>query len=280
MSFQYAPSQFRLPEVPNWTPPNGIWCGLGVDAGYYAFYNSSWGGYVMTKGQFSYSLKIGAAVLKPVYASINGYCYWEGSGYVYYSRVWRSFVWASEFPGYEPVEDREWDEGKEEWKFSGDSFYVLESLPYSEDRSATAVGRGRNYGKDDVEVAAVWSRWTCGREFGKYEPKGDASGFRYLGLPRFRGNGEYYVRSFARENGHYRYGAIHYAEGKWVIGEIGSDSGWHEGNEPSKDGSVTFRFTVNEGSEAQGRDITVEHLDYVKGDESAGALLGEVAIWR
>ena len=31
MSFQYVPSLFRIPEVPNFTPPNGIWRGKGKD---------------------------------------------------------------------------------------------------------------------------------------------------------------------------------------------------------------------------------------------------------
>ena len=87
MSFKYAPSMFRIPEVPNLTPPPGFWYGEGTDAGYFAFSPGSygWGSYIMTRGDFAYSLKIGGSVLRPVYSSINGYIYWEGSGYVYYT---------------------------------------------------------------------------------------------------------------------------------------------------------------------------------------------------
>lgn len=279
MSFQYAPSQFRLPEIPNWSPPNGFWCGLKEDAGYYAFYCSNWGGYVMTRDYFSYSLKIDNSELHPVYSSINGYCYWEGNGYVYYSQTY-GWVWSNLFPGYEPLEEYEYDEEKKEYVGKGDAFYTIGSIPSSESSEQEMTGRESNYGKEGKKLTAVWKRWVSSKEFGKYEPKGDASGDKHLGLPRFRGNGTYYVRSFAKENGYYKYGAIRHTEGKWVIGEIGSDSGWWEGSEPSKDGAVTFKFTVNKGSEAEGQDISVSLNDYVKGDESAAVMLGEAAIWR
>jgi len=279
MSFQYVPSQFRIPQVPNWTPPDGFWCGLKEDAGMFAFRSYNWGGYVMTKDCFCYSLKVDGSELKPVYSSINGYAYWEGSGYVYYSQTY-GWVWSNLFPGYEPVEDREYDEEKKEWVYSGDAFYTISSLPSSEDSEQEMTGRGTNYGKEAKKLTAVWKRWASQKEFGKYEPKGDASGDKYLGLPRFRGNGTDYVRSFAKENGYYKYGAIRHSGSKWVIGEIGSDSGWWEGSEPSKEGSVTFKFTVNEGSEAKGQDISVSLYDYVKGDERAAVMLGEAAIWR
>ena len=280
MSFQYVPSQFRIPEVPNWTPPNGFWCGLNADAGYFAFNAGySWGGYVMTRDYLCYSLKIDSSELHPVYSSINGYIYWEGNGYVYYTQTY-GWVWSSLFPGYEPLEETEYDEEKKEWVHTGDAFYTIGSIPYSEDSEQEMTGRGTNYGKEGKKLKCVWKRWASNSEFGKYEPKGDASGDKYLGLPRFTGNGAYYVRSFAKEKGYYKYGEIHHADGKWVIGEIGSDSGWWEGSEPSKEGSVTFKFTVNEGSEAKGQNISVSLKDYVKGDERVAVMLGEAAIWR
>lgn len=279
MSFQYVPSQFRIPEVPDWTPPAGFWCGLGADAGYFAFPCSTWGGFVMTRDRLSYSLRIDGSELRPVYSSVNGYCYWEGNGYVYFSQTY-GWVWSSLFPGYEPLEEREYDEERREFVYSGDAFYVIGSLPTSDGAGREMTGRGANRGKEAKKVSATWNRWTSSREFGKYEPQGGASGDRFLGLPRFRGNGTDYVRSFAKENGHYRYGAIRHTEGKWVLGEIGSDAGWWEGEEPSKDGAVTFKFTANEGSEAKGRDVSVSFVDYVKGDERAAVMLGEVATWR
>ena len=33
MSYQYVPGLFRIPEVPNLTPPTGIWRGKGKDEG-------------------------------------------------------------------------------------------------------------------------------------------------------------------------------------------------------------------------------------------------------
>ena len=37
MSFMYVPSLLRIPEVPAFTPPVGIWRGVGKDAGLFAF---------------------------------------------------------------------------------------------------------------------------------------------------------------------------------------------------------------------------------------------------
>ena len=36
MSFHYVPGQFRIPKVPNFTLPDGIWCGADSDRGVYA----------------------------------------------------------------------------------------------------------------------------------------------------------------------------------------------------------------------------------------------------
>ena len=52
MSWQYVPSLFRLPEIPGFTPPDGIWRGTGRDEGDYAVYRGPWGGDVIgTRGR-------------------------------------------------------------------------------------------------------------------------------------------------------------------------------------------------------------------------------------
>ena len=73
MSFQYVPSQFRVPEIPNWNPPDGFWCGLGVDAGYYGFEMYNWGRFLITRNLVSYSLEVDGTRFTPIYSSINGY---------------------------------------------------------------------------------------------------------------------------------------------------------------------------------------------------------------
>ena len=132
-------------------------------------------------------------------------------------------------------------------------------------------------------MTAKWKRWTSNNECGVYEAQDGASGEKILGLPRFRSGGyEYFTRSYAKARGHYTYGRIKYSDtyGKWVIGEVGSGAGWHEGEEPKVGGSVTFKFCRNEDSEAEGSDITVTYVNHVRGDETTKAYLGEVAIWR
>ena len=215
-----------------------------------------------------------------MFSSINGYIYWSGSGYVYYTQTYGWVYMSGMFPGYEPLEDYDSKDGERTW--TGDRFYTFYSFPQQSGSAATLTPRGAIHDSgQEKELTVVWPRWKAKRgEFGEYEPVDGATGTRWLGLPRFRGGGEYFVRSFAKTNGYFTYGRIRNADGKWVIGEPGSDAGWHEGSEPSREGTVTFKFTKKEGSEAQGKDIAVSLYDHVKGDERSKAYLGEVAIWR
>ena len=287
MSFMYVPALLRIPEVPSFAPPEGIWRGVGRDAGLFAFKagNASWGYYVMTEGSFTYSLVIDGRELTPQYSTINGYIWWSGgSGYVYYSMTYGWVYMPGKFAGYEPIEENfHYDEDTGEPSAEGDEFYSFTSPPYNSDTEVELFGRGSNYGKESKSMTAKWKRWTSNAECGVYEAQDGASGEKLLGLPRFRSNGyEYFTRSFAKTKGHYTYGRIKYSEtyGKWVIGEVGSGAGWHEGEEPKVGGSVTFKFCKNEDSEAEGNDITVSYVNHVKGDERTKAYLGEVAIWR
>ena len=280
MSFHYVPGQFRIPKVPNFTLPDGIWCGADSDSGLFAFdAGYSWDGRIMSR-ELCYSLSIGGSTLKPVFSSINGYVYWSGSGCVYYTQTYGWVYMSGMFPGYEPLEDYDYKDGETTW--TGDRFYTFYSFPQPGGGAVTLTPRGSIHDSGEPkEMTAVWPRWKAKRgEFGEYEPVDGAEGTRWLGLPRFKGGSEYFVRSFAKTNGHFSYGRIRHSDGKWVIGELGSDAGWHEGSEPSRDGSVTFKFTKKEGSEAEGQDITVSLYDHVKWDERAKAYLGEVAIWR
>lgn len=143
--------------------------------------------------------------LSPVLSSINGYVHWTGSGNVYYTQTYGWVYMSGMFPGYEPLE--EYDYGSDDGRYTGDSFYALYSFPTGNGGAATLSTRGRLYGGETREVTAKWERWTAKRgEFGEYEPKDGAEGAKWLGLPRFRGNGEYFVRSFGKTNGHFTYG--------------------------------------------------------------------------
>ena len=284
MSFQYVPSLFRIPEVPNFTPPNGIWRGKGKDEGYFALNGEyAWGGNIIVRDpNFCYQLQVdGEYAMTPVFSDINGYVYWEGSGYVYYTQTY-GWVYCNKFPGYEPFEDYEYNYEDKEYIWKGDEFYTFSSPPYGPDNEVKMEPRGSIHksGKEKT-LKAVWPRWVAKNgEFGVYEGKDGESGQRIKGLPRFKGNGEYFVRSLNKEKGYYTYGRIHYAGGKWVIGEISSAGGWHEGSEPKPDGSVNFKFTKPEGSEAEGKDISVSLDSYICGEETEAAFLGSAAIWR
>ncbi|MGN0847872.1 MAG: hypothetical protein ACI4RA_10880 [Kiritimatiellia bacterium] len=282
MSFQYVPGLIRIPKHPNLDAPRGVWRGKGSDEGYFAFQTSgSWGGNLMVKdGEFCPNLLADGSRYRPVYTDINGYLYWRGSGYIYYSLNW-GWIMCSVFPGYEPVETSEYDSEAGETVYGGDSFYTINSIPSSETSTVRMTPRGALRNKEVKTLSATWNRWVGDSEFGEYKAKGDASGTRILGLPKFRGNGETFIRSLNKERGYYTYGRIHNTGGKWVIGEIGSAAGWHEGSEPQPgSGATTFKFCVPEGSEAKGANITVSFDSYVMGEETDLGYLGEVAIWR
>ena len=282
MGFQCVPSLFRIPNVPGFTPPGLVWRGKGADEGFYAFAaGSSWGGNVIVRGtNLCPSLQIDGAKLSPVYTDINGFIYWEGSGYVYYTLTY-GWVWCSQFPGYEPIEDYKFEDGEIVWR--GDQFYSFSSIPSGPENEVEMRPRGSISESGSAKsLKATWPRWAAkSGEFGEYEGKDGESGKKVKGLPQFKGAGETFLRSLNKDKGHYTYGRIHYASGKWVIGETGSAGGWHEGSEPKADGgAVTFRFTKPEGSDAQGSDISVAFDKYVCGDETETAYLGSAAIWR
>ena len=282
MGFQCVPSLFRIPNVPSFTPPGLIWRGKGSDEGFYAFnVGSTWGGNVIVRdANLCPSLQIDGSKLSPVYTDINGFIYWEGNGYVYNTLTY-GWVWCSQFPGYEPIEDYKFEDGEIVWR--GDQFYSFSSIPSGPENEVEMRPRGSISESGSAKsLKAVWPRWAAkSGEFGEYEGKDGESGKKVKGLPQFKGAGETFLRSLNKDKGHYTYGRIHYASGKWVIGETGSAGGWHEGSEPKADGgAVTFRFTKPEGSDAQGSDISVAFDKYVCGDETETAYLGSAAIWR
>ena len=280
MSFQFVPSLFRIPTVPGIDFTNAFWRGKGGDEGLFSFYNATWGGHIIVEDpNFCFNLELDGNVYTPVFTDINGYIYWEGSGYIYYSQSY-GWVWTRMFPGYEPFENYKWEDDEAVWE--GDDFYTLSSLPNGPGKTVTMQPAGSNREKGEAkEVKAIWPRWVAkSGEFGIYEGKDGESGEKVKGIPRFKGNGEYFIRSLNKENGYFTYGRIRNSGGKWIIGEQGSYGGWHEGSEPNVGGSVTFKFTKPQGSDATGENISVSFDTYIAGDETDTAYLGSVAVWR
>ncbi len=280
MSWEKVPSLFRMPEVPGWTPPDSMWRGKGADSGLFAFYDYPWGGYLIVKKEdLAFSLKIGSSVFTPVFTDVNGRIYWQGSGYVYWSRVCQTWIWTQMFPGYEPVESYTFEEDGTVW--SGDGFWSFERPPSGPGVEIELTPRGSYTGKrDPIAMTAVWPRWVSQTEIGVYTGADGREGEKSMGIPRFTDGTEIFERSLEREDGHFTYGRIRFKSGKWVIGTPGADEGWREGEEPSRSGSVTFRFCRNEGSDAEGSDMTVSFKDLVKGSAKSTAFLGSVAVWR
>ena len=283
MSFQHVPTQLCSPSIPNWTIPRVFWRGIGSDNGLLAFNtnNSSLGYYVIAQNLWTYRLKIDNVVYSPVFNDVNGFIYWQyGSSYYYYSRTY-SWILHNRFPGYEPKENY----NSETSQYEGDAFYA--GYPPSVRDGAYSYlqprGTNRNGGGASKMVYFDFPRWQSvnRRQFDKYEPKGGVSGDKYFGLPRWWDNkSNYYVRSLEKKNGYFSYGGIRRENGKWLIGELNSSSGWWEGEEPNKEKAVTFQFCKPENSEITGSNRILSFYDYVQGDETSSAYLGEVAIWR
>lgn len=284
MSWQYVPGQIRIPKVPFWEPPDGVWRGVDYDERYFAYRNDygNFGQFVVVESEeLLPTVMVDGSRMTPVFSDVNGYIYWTGYQNLYYTLTY-GWVLCGLSPGTEPLEEQRTDPQTGERTWEGDSFWVLTGFPYSEDSETQLTARGREKDKEGKKLKLAWKRWVGNQEFGEYEGKGGASGKKIVGLPQFKGGGETFVRSLEKDNTwHFSYGRIHYASGKWVIGEVGSASGWHEGSEPKAGGgTVNFKFSKPEGSDITGSDITVSFDKYVGGDEKDTAYLGEAAVWR
>lgn len=282
MSFQYVPTLLRTPTIPGFSIQRGVWRGTGPDEGLVAYNtNNSSFNFLMTQNLWAYQLKADGSVYSPEFNDVNGYIYWRsGSSYLYYSR---SFGWVlhNRFPGYEPKEVY----NSETRQYEGDAFHAG-SLPGVSDGASSYLrprGTNRNSGGANKNIYFYFPRWQSVKRtlYGEYEPKGDVTGKKYFGFPRWRDNSHnYYVRSLEKKNRKFSYGGIRYQDGRWLLGEINSPTGWWEGLEPSKTSPVTFRFCKPQDSTITGSNRTVSFYDYVQGTETAVAYMGEVAIWR
>lgn len=283
MSFHYIPTMMRSPTIPGYVLQRGYWRGVSADEGFLILYhgNSNLGNYIITQQLWSYQLKIDNNIFTPIYNDVNGYIYWQYSSTYFYCSKSYGWVLSNVFPGYEPKEVY----NSETHEFEGDSFHSG-SVPSIGDGKYSYLqprGTNRNNGGSNKTVYFWFPRWqsTNGVLCGEYEPKCGKTGTKSVGLPRWRDNqGSYYVRSFNRIASHYTYGPIRYESGKWIIGTVNSPGGWWEGKEPDKKSSVTFTFCKPEDSEITGSNLTLTFYDYVQGNESAPAYMGEVAIWR
>lgn len=280
MSFEYVPSNMRFPDIPGLSPSGGLWRGIDEDDGLFAIQAESYsfGRRLIVEGwNFCYRLSVNGNEYRPVFSDINGHIYWDGYGYIYFTRTY-GWVQCGLFPGYEPLETY----GRETREYGGDSFYTFSAPPWSDDSEVTMTPRGRLRNGETKVLKAVWPRWVAKgySEFGEYEAAGGAEGVKILGLPRWRANGRDFIRSFSKKDGHFTYGEVHYANGKWLIGDEGSAAGWHEGSEPSKEGATVFAFRKPEDSDISGTDISLVFKDYVCGEERNEAYMGEAAIWR
>ncbi len=280
MSFVLNPTTLKMPWMPGMSIQN-LWTGIDGDQNRFAYHASfqSFKSYVITENFIGYLLKISNVLFQAVFNDINGTVYWtDGYEKIYCSKSW-DWVITTRGPGEEPVEYYD----SVEKAYVGDRFWSG-TLPDTRDGAkAVFQPRGSIRNSGNTRTVEFWMpRWVSQTQFGIYKPgNSSVTGQRHMGIPRFiDNNGTVYIRSFARNDGAYTYGAIHRTGDKWLIGQEGSSSGWFEGEEPNVQGTVTFRFCKNEDSDLARADLSVSLKDFIQGDERFTTYLGEFAIWR
>ncbi len=290
MSYIKSQTALMHPNIPGDSSiEKTVWVGIGGryigDGGKIAFYDTRLKKYLITELKFVYDLEIDGDTYEAKFSDVNGYIYWEYSGrYFYYSATHEAWVLCGKFPGYEPVEtetkNKNEETGNEETVYGGDEFYSGSFLGTNASLSPRGKNKKSNASENtNLDVTVVFPRWESNTEFGEYEPKDGASGTRILGVPKWQGNdGKDYIRSADKDGSYYRYGSIHYENGKWIIGMIDSPSGWWEGNEPKPKSGETFTFKKPEGSDIKGENISLSWVGYVHGEETETGYVGQVAI--
>lgn len=240
------------------------------------------------KSSIGYSLKInGSVVCKPNYIFYNGYAgYSSGTGY----NIWYdyNFGWvlsrnALGSPLYEAWYYRDPTNTSLGGYYYGPGFYTLNSssgkgIALGLGQTVTAYGRG--YYRGDVygctssntyTISTTWEYWQTSADttfYGKYLPKGTASGNRYFGSPQWKNGTIFYCRKPSPVSTKYSYGSITWNNdaAKYVLGVYGSPAGWHESDSaPVPGSSWTFRFAKSEGSEAEGENLTLSWDNWVLG---------------
>ncbi len=291
MSWKQSNLTLRLPQLSGWSFGDTLWIGTGNDAGYYLFQlNNKW----IIADKLYPTLKTFSTTFYPLYQSINSVNYWEGGNYY----LWYNGYWIiSKTAGFGITEDWKWnneDDHTEGGYYSGDEWYSSYSLP-AVGESVVFYPRGSKRGttqnayesSNEIEVSASFDYWQYSERgdapAGIYAPMSDQSGNKIVGIPQWTDQDDTeYTRSLEKDdNGHYTYGTISYDKDneKWLIGTYESNSGWWEGEEPSISESVTFEFTINDDSNAEGDDIILEFDQYVIGDNTEDRYIGEAPIW-
>ena len=264
---------------------NYLMVGQNADNNLFAYQVSGKGWIISNTVGYNYKMN-GNRILKPIFQDVNGYCYWtDNYYYLYYELKFGWILINGKFPGYTPME-YQYRNDKGETFWGGDNFYTG-SLP-SESGSTSFSLRGalrNNSSNKPITLEMDFNYWqkepNTSSPYGVYYPHGNVTGEKMIGLPEWIDDKKRYTRSLKREdNGHYRYGDIHYDKGKWLIGSVGDTNGWWEGDEPKVNQSTVFRFMKNEDSEVIGSNKTIFFDKYVAGEEKRYIYIGEAAIWR
>lgn len=262
-----------------------------ADVSFVCWYSSVLDKYVVSKYEsgslscpFDCIISVSGDDMSAYGVPVNGFPAWKGSTYCLFYGAYKTATGFSEgwiilpqakmgFIPYVDSVDYDW------WLYGGQGPHAA-----TFDAKGTASA-GVTTDTDN------WPHWESDTMYGVYEAVNGASGTKIVGIPQYKdGNGVVYNRSLMQTgtsvNHHYSYGSAIWNNtfSGWVIGELGSASGWWQSAvEPNTSGATTFVFAVPEGSEVTGSNLVLTFYGYVEGTETPSTrtlLLGEAAIWR
>lgn len=237
--------------------------------------------YQLTYSGNTFTRQFGLINERPWYRGVYDQIYYTPSyGWVLMS--------VSTFPGYAPVE---WKDNSDVWQ--GDTFYTAATIPgLAATTDVVFTGRGVHKRTDPVPTATVafsWPRW-CKTEdttvpYGVYTAVADsgATGTKTVGNPSWKdAGGNVYMRSIAKVAGHYEYTGLTYNSDVdlYVIGTIGSESGWWVGDEPYIGGNRTLTFGKPDGSGITGANKLLTWNGYIPGNVLTTVYMGEIGVYR
>lgn len=286
LNYIKCPTRFDFPLIPGIQRMDGFWIGfdaLCVVAPHRVAYRIVIG----TTGRprylycianiasafIGYGLKIDGEIYVPNYTGINGYVYWQGAlGNVFYNGF--NFVLfngtRNPYSSYTNVLTGETFQ---------DSYWIGDIPSFSSRGTKVFQPSGSASGTKTVEI--YFPSFVSESRFGEY--RNESGSTAVLGVPSFSDEtGALYIRGMMRErSGEYSYGAIHYSDGKWGIGDADASGGRYESaSGPSVNASTVFRWSIPGGKAGADATRTVTFREYVAGGDQMAAYLGEVAIWR
>lgn len=298
MAWVVYPGNLIFPPVFSVLANSKIYYGVGIDKNLFCFtsllFNGQWVIYRTIGHDYLITRDGYTGILTLMSDPYNYESWWYGL----YCLIKSNSGWVlANSTGYEPYEFSRTEGGVTVWY--GNSWYSLDSetdLSTTINGIKTFIPRGnlKNSNPSPIKLQIyhypdqLWIKYGGGKShlgvYYRQDNPGNISFAKVVGVPLFKDDsGKEYLRSFKKNNdGKYIYGDIHFDENnqKWIIGTIGDEEGWWEGEEPQFFESITFYFTVNNGAEIKKSNIIISFDECIDIDYEETGYVFEANIWR